>query len=162
MDKRYINALTKYDWPGVTDFQNGTRQPKNIPIELCVKELMLNKKEEKNVPNGDEYFLPYSQKFWEIEEGNTLNRSFKRLHRYRYSPTACYGNNEVHLHPFLPRRISVREALRIQTVDDSYVLPKEVGLTPKFKMIGNGVPVKLSAVVARSVLEVLLSSEKMI
>ncbi|MEZ4906243.1 MAG: hypothetical protein R2771_01005 [Saprospiraceae bacterium] len=34
-----------------------------------------------------------------IKEGDTQRQSFKRLHRYRYSPTTSYGNNEVHLHP---------------------------------------------------------------
>lgn len=148
----YLDALTKFNWPDKDPFQSVTVLPQGVPIQLCVNHLMLKKNQEKLIANGDEYFLPHSPKFWEIEEGNTRNRSFKRLHRYRYSPTACYGNNEVHLHPFLPRRLSVREALRIQTVEDSYVLPKEIGLTSKFKMIGNGVPVKLANEVAESVL----------
>jgi DNA (cytosine-5)-methyltransferase 1 len=146
----YKNSLTRYNWPDTNTFQKQIKIPKDIPPELCVANFMLKRREEKLIANGKEYFKPYSRKFWEIEEGNTHNRSFKRLHRFRYSPTACYGNNEVHLHPFLPRRISVREALRIQSVDDSYTLPSEVGLTPKFKMIGNGVPVKLAFEVARS------------
>jgi DNA (cytosine-5)-methyltransferase 1 len=146
----YKNALTKYKWPDKSPFQNSIKAPNEIPLELCVERLLLKKNEEELVANGDEYFVPYSQKFWEIEEGNTRNRSFKRLHRFRYSPTACYGNNEVHLHPFLPRRLSVREALRIQSVDDTYTLPKEISLSQKFKMIGNGVPVKLGKVVANA------------
>ena len=36
-----------------------------------------------------------------IPEGESRGKSFKRLHRWRYSPTAAYGNNEVHLHPYL-------------------------------------------------------------
>ena len=86
-----------------------------------------------------------------IAEGETNRPSFKRLHRYKYSPTACYGNNEVHLHPYLNRRISVREALRIQGVPDEYVLPPELSLSKKFKMIGNGVPVPLAKAVAVAV-----------
>jgi DNA (cytosine-5)-methyltransferase 1 len=45
----------------------------------------------------------------------------------------------------------VREALRIQGVEDSYVLPPELPLTKKFKMIGNGVPVPLAEAVANAV-----------
>ncbi len=45
-----------------------------------------------------------------------IQEVYKRLHRWRYSPTACYGNNEVHLHPYKPRRISVAEALAIQSL----------------------------------------------
>ena len=66
--------------------------------------------------------LGKANQFAKIKEGETNRPSFKRLHRYKYSPTACYGNNEVHLHPYQHRRLSVREALRIQGVDDSYVL----------------------------------------
>jgi len=148
---KYKNALTKYNWPNVHKFQNGTQMPEGIPHELCIGPLMLNKENERKVPNGIDYFEPYSESFKTVDEGNTHNRSFKRLHRYRYSPTVCYGNNEVHLHPTLPRRISVREALRIQTVSDKYVLPGDVGLSYKFKMIGNGVPVKLAYRVALSI-----------
>lgn len=157
VNTKYQNALKKYNWPGITEFQNGTMQPAGIPMELCVNRCVLKENEEKIVPNGDEYFQPHSEKFWTINEGDTTNRSFKRLHRFRYSPTACYGNNEVHLHPFLPRRLSVREALRIQTVPDAYELPKEIGLAPKFKMIGNGVPVKLAFVVAERLMNYLVS-----
>ena len=93
---------------------------------------------------------PYSSKFWKIPEGNSSGKSFKRLHRYKYSPTAWYGNNEVHLHPWEPRRLSVREALRIQTVPDTYVLPEQFSLSSKFKMICNGVPCRLARCTAES------------
>lgn len=86
-----------------------------------------------------------------IDEGETNRPSFKRLHRFKYSPTACYGNNEVHLHPYRHRRLSVRETLRIQGVPDTYVLPAELPLSKKFKMIGNGVPVPLAKAVANAV-----------
>ncbi|MBE9201384.1 DNA cytosine methyltransferase [Nodularia sp. LEGE 06071] len=55
-------------------------------------------------------------RFTAIDEGDVSNKSFKRPHRWRYSPTACYGNNEVHLHPYQVRRISVAEALAIQSL----------------------------------------------
>ena len=156
MDKKYEDALIKYKWPDTDKFQNGVFPPGDIPRELCVNDCLLNMDQEKEIPNGDEYFKPYSKKFWNVEEGNTKKRSFKRLHRYRFSPTACYGNNEVHLHAYLPRRLSVRETLRIQSVPDEYILPKHIGLTQKFKMIGNGVPVRLSYVVADSLKKQLL------
>ena len=94
-----------------------------------------------------------------IEEGETNRPSFKRLHRFKYSPTTCYGNNEVHLHPYLHRRLSVREALRIQGVPDEYVLPIELPMTKKFKMIGNGVPVPLAKAVADKLKDFLLTNE---
>ncbi|WP_421917988.1 DNA cytosine methyltransferase [Marinifilum sp.] len=102
-------------------------------------------------PNQNEHFIPKSNKFQFIEEGDTNRKSFKRLHRYRFSPTVAYGNNEVHLHPTLPRRLSVREALRLQSVPDEYVLPSSVPLTHKFKLIGNGVPVRKAELIAREI-----------
>lgn len=107
-------------------------------------------------PNQREYFKPKSIRFQVVAEGDTNRKSFKRLHRYRYSPTVAYGNNEVHLHPTEPRRLSVREALRLQTVPDTYVLPREMTLTKKFKLISNGVPTKKAELVAKEIRRTLL------
>ncbi|MDP2338929.1 MAG: DNA cytosine methyltransferase [Bacteroidota bacterium] len=150
-NKKYENARTAYKWPTKSRFKGSPSIPQKIPAELYVNGCLLGKREEATIPNGKEYFKAYAEQIWTIEEGNTRKRSFKRLHRYRYSPTACYGNNEVHLHPFLPRRLSVREALRIQSVEDTYILPADITMTQKFQMIGNGVPVKLAYAVAKTV-----------
>lgn len=120
----------------------------------------MNQEELIKLANSNEYFIPKSNKFNEIEEGDTSRKSFKRLHRDKYSPTVAYGNNEVHLHPVLPRRLSVREALRLQTVPDSYVVADDVTLSTKFKVIGNGVPVKLSRAIAKSMKELLTKTNK--
>jgi len=117
------------------------------------------------VPNANEFFNLYGKaKRKQIKEGETNRPSFKRLHRFKYSPTACYGNNEVHLHPYKNRRISVREALRIQGVSDRYILPSdgELLLSKKFKMIGNGVPVPLAKAVAVAVNKCLETRERLI
>ena len=107
-----------------------------------------------NIPEGlsnsREGFKPYSLKFKTVREGDTSGKSFKRLHRYRFSPTACYGNNEVHLHPWEHRRLTVREAMRIQGIPDAYALPDAVPLSSKFKMVANGVPVPLAEQIAFS------------
>ena len=108
------------------------------------------------MPNGQE-FLELKKNVESrksIYEGDTKRRSFKRLHRYKYSPTTCFGNNEVFLHPYENRRLTVREALRIQGVDDKYIWGSG-RLSQKFKIISNGVPVPLAQAVATSVLEFL-------
>ena len=89
----------------------------------------------------------------QIEEGDDSRKSYKRLHRWIYSPTAAYGNNEVHLHPFHARRISVAEALAIQSLPKEFEMPSDVSLTRKFKMIGNGVPYLASIGIAKTVLK---------
>ena len=145
------NAKKKYSWPKMNPFGENLSKPDDIPIELCVQSCLITEFDiENEISNIFEYFplKKDSEKRKEIQEGDTCRHSFKRLHRYRFSPTTCYGNNEVHLHPYENRRISVREALRIQGVPDSYVLPSDISMTKKFKLIGNGVPVPLAKAVA--------------
>jgi len=153
--RTYPEAKKKYNWPGESPFGGSPKRPNNIPEELMVGPIICNFKETSKKPNGCDYFQPYSKKFTEIAEGDVSRKSFKRLHRWRYSPAAAYGNNEVHLHPIFPRRLSVREALRIQTVPDNYALPQSISLSQKFKTIGNGVPVKLAEAMAISIKYVL-------
>jgi DNA (cytosine-5)-methyltransferase 1 len=153
VDTTYQNAATKYTWPEPVVFGKQLSIPNGLPIELCIKNCLVSHREINTVPNAKEYFNLYvsNKKLAAIKEGETNRPSFKRLHRFKYSPTACYGNNEVHLHPFKQRRLSVRETLRIQGVPDTYILPLELSLTKKFKMIGNGVPVPLAKAVAEAV-----------
>jgi DNA (cytosine-5)-methyltransferase 1 len=149
--EKYPNAKTAYDWDKIDDLEI----LKKIPDELKVGRYILNQEELGTFSNSNEYFNPKSPKFNKIEEGDTSRKSFKKLHRNKFSPTVAYGNNEVHLHPEQRRRLSVREALRIQTVPDSYVIAKEISLSTKFKVIGNGVPVKLGNEIAQSMKELL-------
>lgn len=130
--------------------------PDDIIPELTVQYWFeLNNVE--NHPNGLEFFNPKSglQKMLTIEEGDVSRKSYKRLHRWRYSPTAAYGNNEVHLHPYKARRLSVAEALAIQSMPADFCLPPEMTLTAKFKTIGNGVPYLLSNGIACTIREYL-------
>jgi DNA (cytosine-5)-methyltransferase 1 len=149
---KYANAFTKYKWPTQNEFGKKPTKPKEIPIELCVENCLVPQRYIHQIANANERLNLYvkESKLKKILEGETNRPSFKRLHRYRYSPTTCYGNNEVHLHPFKNKRLSVREALRIQGVPDEYVLPSDLPITKKFKMIGNGVPVPLAEAVALS------------
>lgn len=146
----YQNAATKYTWAKQVKFGKTLTKPKDLPLELCVESCLVPTRKMNSTDNSNEFFNLYvTEKFLEaIDEGETSRPSFKRLHRYKYSPTACYGNNEVHLHPYKNRRLSVRETLRIQGVPDEYVLPAKSPLSKKFKMIGNGVPVPLANAIA--------------
>lgn len=157
INKKYNGSYKKYKWPKANPFGEKQKKPYSIPKELCVKSCLVTKGKQSKIPNADEYFrlLTDKTKLANIFEGETSRQSFKRLHRFRYSPTTCYGNNEVHLHPTENRRISVREALRIQGVPDEYVLPKDLSMAKKFKMIGNGVPVPLASHLAESILKFL-------
>ncbi|MCL2485896.1 MAG: DNA cytosine methyltransferase, partial [Endomicrobia bacterium] len=109
--------------------ENGMSEcPKDIIADLTV-EHWFQKNDVYNHANGTDCFnIRSKNRFYTVKEGDTKRKSFKRLHRWRFSPTAAYGNNEVHLHPYKPRRLSVAEALAIQS------LPKEFTLSPEISL----------------------------
>jgi len=142
---KYRNAKTRFDWPAMSTFGETPERPKDIPRELTVAEALRGLPE----ANSKDQFNAYSKRFSTVKEGDTKRKSFKRLHRYRFSPTACYGHREVHLHPWKKRRLSVREAMRVQGIPDEYALPAESTLGAKFAIVSNGVPVPLAFHVAK-------------
>jgi len=148
--RKYSDAKKKFSWPEIARANMSPKKPRNVPKELTVDYCINNGSLSESVANALDTFKAKSKKFHTIKEGDTKRKSFKRLHRHRYSPTVCYGHNEVHLHPWEPRRLSVREAMRIQGIPDAYELPPEATLTSKFAMISNGVPVPLAYEVAKS------------
>ena len=139
-DKKKIFSLP---WQKTEVFKEDSikKEPSGLPIELTV-EYWFKKNDVKSHMNGERFFMPKAglAKFKIVAEGDDSKKSYKRLHRWRYSPTAAYGNNEVHLHPYKARRISVAEALAIQSLPKEYIIPFGVTLTDSFKAIGNGVP----------------------
>ncbi|MBW4081972.1 DNA cytosine methyltransferase [Paenibacillus sp. S150] len=147
-DERFAGAKQRFAWPREVPFGITPEKPGDIPEQLMVGPFICDLDETARLPNGLEGLRPLSDKYHIIHEGDVSRKSFKRLHRWRYSPTAAYGHNEVHLHPTQPRRLTVREALRIQSVPDTYILPAEMPITYKFKTISNGVPVKLAHAMA--------------
>ncbi|MBD2725634.1 DNA cytosine methyltransferase [Nostoc sp. FACHB-892] len=143
-----------YPWRKCEPFQENSiiPCPDGIPQELTV-EYWFRKNNVLKHPNAENCFQPRAgiTRFAAIDEGDDSKKSFKRLHRWRYSPTACYGNNEVHLHPYKIRRISVAEALAIQSLPANFVLPENMSLTNMFKTIGNGVPYLASKALAKTI-----------
>ncbi|MCE5285182.1 MAG: DNA cytosine methyltransferase [Pelosinus sp.] len=154
-----IEMISKCPWPTIDTFvEDGTMAcPNNIPKELTVQYWF----ELNNVmkhPNAKHCFVPRAglARFKTIDEGDVSKKSYKRLHRWRYSPTACYGNNEVHIHPYKARRISVAEALAIQSLPKEFALPPEImTLSNMFKTVGNGVPYIAAKAIAQTILDFL-------
>lgn len=152
--KKYnLNEVKSLPWPSKTPYHERvpTEEPQGIIDDLTVMHWW-RQNDVANHPNEDMYFQPRAGlvRFQTKDEGDVAKKCYKRLHRWRYSPTAAYGNNEVHIHPFLPRRISVAEALAIQTLPRDFVIPHDVSLTDAFKTIGNGVPYVLAKGIANS------------
>lgn len=153
-----LGATKNLAWPDRDTFvENGEYPcPDNIPVEFTVQ-YWFDKNDVTNHPNGKDHFVSRAglAKMEVVEEGDVSRKSYKRLHRWRYSPTVAYGNNEVHLHPYKPRRLTAAEALALQTLPKDFILPKEMTLSDKFKTIGNGVPFVMSKAVATTISEYL-------
>lgn len=135
--------ISNIPWPETNPFEaeSTLQRGEGIPENLTV-EYWFSKNNVTNHANAEDFFKPKSgmRRFQTVDEGDDSRKSFKRLHRWRYSPTAAYGNNEVHLHPYRLRRLSASEALAVQSLPTEFVLPEDMTLTDKFKTIGNGVP----------------------
>ena len=156
-----INDIRNCNWLETTPFAEDSvfPQPDNIIPELTVQH-WFDKNDVVHHPNGEEFFTPKAglQKMLTVQEGDVSKKCYKRLHRWRYSPTAAYGNNEVHLHPYKARRLSVAEALAIQSLPKEFVLPEELTLSDKFKTIGNGVPFLLALSIAKTIKEYIVGN----
>lgn len=150
-----------YPWPEAQPISITRPQPKNIPVELSIQ-YWFDKNDVEHHPNAHHQFKPRAglAKFETLFEGDDSKKSYKRLHRWRYSPTAAYGNNEVHIHPYLPRRISVAEALAIQSLPKEFELPHNMTLSNMFKTVGNGVPFLAAQGLAQTILDFLKETKK--
>lgn len=58
-----------------------------------------------------------------------------------------------------PRRFTVRECLRIQSVPDTYVLPDTISLSAQYRIVGNGVASRVSYVLGVALAEQLKNFE---
>ena len=155
-DFRIWNAdeVKSLPWPVSDVFaeDSDTTCPDGLPESLTV-EYWFKKNDVEHHPNAADFFTPHNglSRMETVDEGDVSKKSYKRLHRWRYSPTVAYGNNEVHLHPYRLRRLSAAEALALQTLPKEFELPKDMTLTNKFKTIGNGVPYLLSSGIAKTI-----------
>lgn len=66
----------------------------------------------------------------------------------------------MHIHPYLPRRISVAEALAIQSLPKEFELPPNMSLSNMFKTVGNGVPFLAARGLALAILDFLKGAGK--
>ncbi|MBR4773336.1 MAG: DNA cytosine methyltransferase [Bacteroidales bacterium] len=153
-----IDEIKSCPWPTTSTYKENSSipAPNGIIKELTV-EYWWEKNDVEHHPNANMYFRPRAGivRFASKDEGDDKKKCFKRLHRWRYSPTAAYGNNEVHIHPYKPRRISVAEALAIQSLPKEFELPPTTSLSDAFKTIGNGVPFLLANCIAKSIADYL-------
>ncbi len=154
-NKSYSRDVLSLPWPKTSPYRENvvTDAPDGIVKELTVQ-YWWEKNDVLNHPNSNMYFQPRAglYRFQTKDEGDDVKKCYKRLHRWRYSPTVAYGNNEVHIHPYKPRRISVAEALALQSLPKEFELPTTMTLTDAFKTIGNGVPFMAALGIAKNII----------
>ena len=152
--KYELSEVKALPWPTTDPFikDSTTFCPNDVPIELTAQ-YWFDRNDVEHHPNSVDCFTPRNgiAKMRVIPEGDDSKKSYKRIHRWRYSPTVAYGNNEVHLHPYKERRLNVAEAMALQSLPKEFVLPPEMSLTDKFKTTGNGVPFLLANGIAKTI-----------
>ena len=149
-----MSMMKETPWPEQEPFRlDSFSDNPNPQMEPLTVQYWFSSNDVEHHPNSKDHFTPRNgiEKMKTIAEGDVSKKSYKRLHRWRYSPTAAYGNNEVHLHPYRERRISASEAMAIQSLPAEFELPPEMTLSNKFKTIGNGVPFLLAKGVAQTI-----------
>lgn len=88
--------------------------------------------------------VPRSKKFstqGALTEGQARGRSFRTLAWNEPSWTVAYGNREVHVHPRGHRRLSIYEAMLLQSFPHSYVLTGNI--SAQTRLVSEAVPPRL-------------------
>lgn len=158
--QRYsIEKVKAIRWPTLSPYKEASKLP--CPPKIIKKltvEYWFKKNDVLNHENSQDFFIPKSSnRFNTICEGDVSKKSFKRLHRWRYSPTVAYGNNEVHLHPYFSRRLTVAEALALQTLPKSFCVDRTLTKSSMFKTVSNGVPYLMAKSIATQLMNFLQS-----
>ena len=96
--------------------------------------------------------MPKSKKFrtkGALTEGQMWGRSFRTLFWDKPSWTVAYGHREVHVHPQGHRRLSIYEAMLLQTFPKSYRLTGNI--SAQIRLVSEAVPPRLGWHIAVSV-----------
>lgn len=96
--------------------------------------------------------VPRSDKFGKdgaLVEGQAWGRSFRTLAWDKPSWTVAYGHREVHVHPNGRRRLSIYEAMLLQSLPKSYRLLGN--MSSQIKQVSEAVPPLLAKAVAMAI-----------
>jgi len=95
--------------------------------------------------------VPKSIKFsnGKLRQGEMWGRSFRSLSWDKPSWTVAYGHREVHVHPNGKRRLSIYEALLLQTFPPTYRLLGN--MTAQVRLVSDAVPPVLAEHIANSI-----------
>lgn len=101
----------------------------------------------KGVPYGLFWPCNHDEKsFWTPKREYSYNQANRVQSMEGPSNTIpAHHNSGQPIHPTeAPRRFTVRECLRIQSVPDSYIFPEDLSLSAMYRIVGNGVASRVS------------------
>lgn len=140
------------------------RRPDPLSTELTVRDVLSGLPEPiYNKRNLDPMDIPYHPNHWclvprsgkfsdgSLTEGKASTRSFRVLNWDKPSWTVAYGNREVHIHPNGHRRLSVWEAMVLQSFPFYYRMLGNI--SEQYSMVSDAVPPKLAGHIAISLRE---------
>lgn len=91
-----------------------------------------------------------------IQNPRSQWRGMRRLSWDAPSPTLTSHiakDGREHLHPVEPRRITVREGLRLMGLPDHFVIPADVPLSHQYRIVGNGIAYPVAVALANAMRE---------
>jgi DNA (cytosine-5)-methyltransferase 1 len=94
---------------------------------------------------------PLSAKFrsGQLQTTPVQGRSFRRLSWDEPSWTVAYGHREIHIHPDGTRRLSIHEAMRLQTFPFAYQLLGN--MSAQARLVSEAVPIQLAWRLAQTI-----------
>ena len=99
---------------------------------------------------------PCSSRFRTQDFGD--GRSFRRLAWDEPSWTVAYGNREIHIHPDGKRRLSVLEAMRLQSFPGKFVITGT--FSQQVTQVSNAVPPRVARAIASAIRKQLFTQTK--
>ena len=150
-----FTANADVPWPKESPTGETYDYIKELTVKYCWEKGQVTK--HPNHQNQTRPRLSSMDRFKTIPEGSTAGKSYHRLNRFKYAFTAAYGHNEVPLHPWELRRISVAEALATQSLPFDFSFPPDMGISALFKAVGNGVPFNMAKGLASMIYQFLVN-----
>ena len=146
--------LVRYPCPASTDYQKYLRKGNIVihnhdiryPAEIVQERISF-------VPQGGNW-QDVPSHLWPTNRNNRHSSAYKRLCETDQSVTIDTGNNHSnYFHPLYNRLPTVREAARLQSFPDSFVI--EGNRSEQYRQIGNAVPPLLAKAIAERIMELL-------
>jgi DNA (cytosine-5)-methyltransferase 1 len=109
----------------------------------------------KGVPYGVFYPNHSAKHYWSPKSEYTYDQA----NRVQSLDKPCntipaHHNSGQPIHPTeAPRRFTVREAMRIQSVPDTYVIPDDIALGNQYKIVGNGIASRVAWYIGKALAE---------